>query len=145
MNHCRLIYRSSAVPELLRLDDVRQLARESAQRNEAKNITGMLMLSGNDFLQVLEGPTDTVNELYAKILSDKRHKQVRLIVYEPMMDRIYPDWGMRAVFMSSFPEDVVLQMQNKYGIFEGAVQIPSDPFYAKTLLFEIKHLSARRD
>jgi hypothetical protein len=52
--------------------------------------------SSGQIVQVLEGPTRTVRELYAKIDRDLRHDHCTIISEEPIPagTRRYPEWGM---------------------------------------------------
>ena len=56
MGDCRLIYRSTCSASFLPNEDLRSLVHQSADHNAEQGITGLLLLSGDQFLQVLEGP-----------------------------------------------------------------------------------------
>jgi Sensors of blue-light using FAD len=68
---------------------------KAAQENNAKlGLTGMLLFAEGSFFQVLEGPADVVDALYAKIERDRRHDQVTLIIREPIPKRYFDAWTM---------------------------------------------------
>jgi hypothetical protein len=46
------------------------------------------------YLQLIEGPTEAIDALYARILKDNRHFDVRLLLSEDMGERIFPAWAM---------------------------------------------------
>ncbi|MDH5582165.1 MAG: BLUF domain-containing protein, partial [Bdellovibrionales bacterium] len=46
--------------------------------NSSKNITGMLIFRNQLFLQLLEGEQKDVMELFEKIKSDPRHKDIQV-------------------------------------------------------------------
>lgn len=62
--------------------------------NQANDITGILLYFDLVFFQVLEGPKDALDALFARIVEDPRHKDVTLQVSEPSGTRLFPDWSM---------------------------------------------------
>ena len=61
----------------------------------------MLVASGDLFYQLLEGPRESIDLLYAQILQDPRHEQVLLLDSETGdFERICPDWAMQKVDLS---------------------------------------------
>ncbi|ADI30459.1 BLUF domain-containing protein [Methylotenera versatilis] len=67
----------------------------TAQENNAKiDVTGSLFYNGGWFLQVLEGPIETLSKLYIKIEKDPRHKNSRIIYNEPAKFRTFTRWTM---------------------------------------------------
>jgi len=77
---------------------VAQILRASTRNNPRLRVGGELFLdtSSGQIVQVLEGPTRTVRELYAKIDRDLRHDHCTIISEEPIPagTRRYPEWGM---------------------------------------------------
>jgi hypothetical protein len=90
----RLIYFSTARLGLGSADLENILSRAVAH-NLAHGVTGILLFNGLNFLQVLEGPRRTVEELYKKIAQDPRHTGVTLIKTEEIDALSYPEWGMK--------------------------------------------------
>jgi hypothetical protein len=88
-----LIYVSSATEEVdeTQLLDIMAVSRANNQRDR---ITGMLLYKGGNFMQVLEGPEDSVLARYDKIRKDPRHKDVYLISVQPTREREFPRWEM---------------------------------------------------
>ena len=95
MKLCRLIYKSTATAEVVSNQSLRDIERVAVAANARAGITGLLMLSGDVFVQVLEGASREVTALFGKILGDKRHHLVELISVEPTDERYFPDWNMR--------------------------------------------------
>jgi hypothetical protein len=54
----------------------------------------MLLFSEGNFFQVLEGEGTAVNQLYEKIIRDKRHAQCTLLIREPIAKRSFGNWSM---------------------------------------------------
>jgi hypothetical protein len=68
---------------------------QSAVKHNSKNgITGMLLYSGGNFLQVLEGEKAAVDETYARICQDPRHRNTVLLIEEPVSERHFSSWQM---------------------------------------------------
>ena len=53
-----------------------QLGQKAAAKNAEFEVTGILMASGGMFYQVIEGPAEAVDSLFAAIAGDERHTDV---------------------------------------------------------------------
>lgn len=74
-----------------------ELARilESAVRHNGENsITGMLLYSDGNFLQVLEGTHDSVHETYQRICRDPRHANIMVLTEVEVPERQFAEWSM---------------------------------------------------
>jgi hypothetical protein len=93
MSLIHLIYSSVATQdfETAQLTELLQAAR---QKNEMLGLTGMLLYSEGSFFQVLEGESDSVEQLYGSIGRDQRHEQCTLIIREPIARRSFENWSM---------------------------------------------------
>lgn len=89
----RLTYVSEAVipPHEAMLS---KIARVSQRNNPGRQLTGVLILCGGEFLQVLEGAREDVTWLYDVIGRDPRHRDVTTVASESVPDRQYPAWSM---------------------------------------------------
>ena len=88
----QLIYAS----DLVNLDEA-QLAPilESAVRhNREDDISGMLLYSGGNFLQVLEGAHEQVRQTYQRICRDPRHNNILFLTQEEVDERHFSGWSM---------------------------------------------------
>lgn len=79
-----IVFFSTAV-EPMSEGDLAALGQECAENDSHVGITGMLLHKNGDFLQVIEGRRAVVNDMYARILADPRHKNIHKI-----SDRIIP-------------------------------------------------------
>lgn len=67
-----------------------------ARRNNTRDgITGALVCRHDLFLQLLEGPRDAVESIFAQILVDDRHADVTQHFAGVSAERMFPDWAMR--------------------------------------------------
>lgn len=109
MQMVRLIYVSRMTEEcdILAIQRILEVARK---RNQAEDITGVLCYDPAFFLQCLEGPRIAVNELYADIQQDGRHRDVVLLEYCDVEQRLFADWSM--AFLKT--QDVSREVLEKY-------------------------------
>lgn len=88
-----LTYVSSAT-ELLTVPQLLDLLADIRPTNESLGLSGLLLYSDGNIIQVLEGPQGAVESTFAAILDDPRHKDVILMLREPIEERAFPDWSM---------------------------------------------------
>jgi hypothetical protein len=74
--------------------EVQEIAAGSARRNKEAQLTGSLLHVGGHFIQVLEGPTHSIERTFEVICCDFRHDDIKLIDLVPIKDRIFPEWSM---------------------------------------------------
>ena len=88
-----LIYVSSSIKQM-NDNELLDILKVSRENNSSKEITGLLLYKGGNFMQALEGPDDLVLALYNKIKTDPRHKDVSIISSEQIQKRQFPAWQM---------------------------------------------------
>ncbi len=89
----QLIYVSStAIP----LDDsaIGMILQQCRRNNPPLGVTGLLVSCEGQFFQVLEGPRQAVEQLYATIQADSRHRQVVVLLEEDLTERQFAEWSM---------------------------------------------------
>ena len=139
MKRCRLIYKSVLCPDLLAPEDLPGMVEKAAVNNDKAGITGVLVFSGGRFLQVLEGPVKFVNQLYGRIVSDERHRDVELISYELVPSTYFPDWSMKLLRLDdSLPAAVRATLAQKYSEQDGHIAIPDDLLHVYALLLDVR-------
>jgi len=138
MKRCRLIYRSLADPSLLEETYLSKLVARAQERNAVAGITGLLVLSGNRFLQALEGPVGFVNELVTKIIADKRHSRFELLSYEQSAAPVFYDWSMTVLRLEEVPPATREVLVAKYDLENGSIRVPEDSFSAHSLLLDAR-------
>ena len=87
--------------------DLAGLLRVSRHNNAASDLTGLLLHRNGRFLQVLEGPAQTVHERMTHIAADSRHTAVRILIEERTQQRQFPSWTMRWQSVSDTQSDEV--------------------------------------
>jgi hypothetical protein len=88
-----LIYASRST-EHFHEHEIPDLLQQVRIANAKQEFTGMLLYICGSFVQVLEGHPQMVDAVYGKILTDKRHTQIRLIANESIPERAFEGWTM---------------------------------------------------
>jgi len=107
----RLLYCSRAVDASEHA--IEAILREGREHNQACGITGILCYGDGVFLQCIEGGRMQVNELYASIQKDARHKDVALLHYDEISERRFGGWSMGQVNISKLNHSTLLKYSEK--------------------------------
>ena len=95
----QLIYCSIATAEF-HVGSINEILASAQKHNIAHSVTGFLIHSGNWFLQLLEGPTESIDLIYLKKISaDPRHTSLRVLVDTPVYNRNFSAWFMAYQYM----------------------------------------------
>lgn len=77
------------------VEDLNLLMKKARSKNKDLSITGLLLSDGQHFLQVIEGPTVSINELISSILADERHNKIDIIYTDDsLFEREFARWSM---------------------------------------------------
>ncbi|WP_447896930.1 BLUF domain-containing protein [Stenotrophomonas sepilia] len=95
-----IAYASEAIPGLS-MDHVDDLARAAAGFNFEAGVTGVLLYDGLRFLQYIEGPEDSINVVYSRILSARSHRELIELGRGRVSGRFFPDWSMRLLWVEA--------------------------------------------
>jgi hypothetical protein len=66
----------------------------SRSNNNQNSVTGMLVRKEKEFLQYIEGSSDSVDMLFKKIETDDRHRSVKVVKQGMTSDRVFFNWEM---------------------------------------------------
>jgi hypothetical protein len=91
----QLIYRSRSVSSgPVRRQDLSDILAESRANNGIEGISGVLLATGGRYIQVLEGSPESVELIYGRIQTDRRHSDV-VLVHDGLIERrAFGDWTM---------------------------------------------------
>lgn len=93
----RINYISSFVKEMPETE-IEALAKQAAKNNAENDISGVLMVKGGVFFQIIEGPEENIDRLFSNILKDTRHEKViTLGIQSGDLRRMFPDWNMKEI------------------------------------------------
>ena len=93
----------STAPSLSR-EDVDAILETSARNNPAKEVTGLLLYNGRNFLQLLEGEESELVTLMVKISHDPRHTGISMIDRKIVGERVCPNWAMKRITIADSVE-----------------------------------------
>ena len=122
----QLVYVSTAAPGVTEAEVQRILARSRA--NNARDLlTGLLYFDGQCFMQVLEGEPDRLEQAYARITADPRHRAQVVVSRRTIPAREFGNWAMAYGLSYGEREELSAQITSLIakaspavrGIFEG--------------------------
>jgi hypothetical protein len=108
----RLLYASRSA-QVLTPEVIEDILASSRKSNPALGVTGLLCHSGDIFMQVLEGGRDAVSQLYSKISTDPRHKEVVLLHFEEITERRFAGWTMGQVNLTRVNPSILLKYSER--------------------------------
>jgi hypothetical protein len=113
----QIVYCSKS-KRLLSAADLHGMLSGFRAHNAAHRLTGILLHSWGNFLQLLEGEEADVIDVFGRIQNDRRHDQVALIDIK-LPGRMFSDWSMAFVDLTDlgrvapgfagFPSDLDLR------------------------------------
>lgn len=119
-----LIY-SSAATRPFPDDELVELLAQSRAKNAQLGITGMLLYDSGSFFQVLEGPSEAVDQLYKTIAQDERHSKAVVIIREPISKRSFGEWTMGYSTISASELDEIVGLNDFFAENSSLTQVNS--------------------
>jgi len=104
----QLLYASRPDPAIS-AEQMDEILLESRRNNPPLGITGILCYTSDTFMQVLEGGRGPVNEVYNRIARDPRHRQIELLHYAEITERMFGNWTMGQVNLAKINPAMVLR------------------------------------
>lgn len=89
----RIIYASRATGADVRRDREDILA-SSRRNNGIDGVSGLLWSQADRYLQLLEGPPESVDVTFDRIRHDPRHADIVVIEEGEQRERLFGDWAM---------------------------------------------------
>jgi hypothetical protein len=90
----QIIYISTARNEYPEDGLIRQVLETSRRNNARDGLSGLLLVGGRRFLQVLEGPKNALDRTFARIKQDPRHFALVELARRPISEPSFGDWSM---------------------------------------------------
>lgn len=109
----RLMYRSrNLIAPEQRKTELGTLFSAARSNNKKQHITGALLLSGEHFVQTLEGDEAIVRTLFAHIETDPRHDEVAVVQTGDVDQRVFARWAMARVSADGEPDIPLIAHQD---------------------------------
>ena len=90
-----LLYCSVSIVPALTNIDLNHILAAARQRNLSQGITGMLFYYRGEFVQILEGEKESVENVYAKFIGpDSRHTALNKVCENTISHRSFNKWSM---------------------------------------------------
>lgn len=105
----QMVYTSVATSQMDQAD-VFSIVQKSVNNNMARDITGFLIYSDNRFCQLIEGEEGQLRGLLQTLNADPRHKNIDVLLDEPISGRRFERWRMQRVAKGSSASDEVRQV-----------------------------------
>jgi hypothetical protein len=86
----QIVYSSRAVGRV----DADAILQASRHNNALDGVSGMLWIDGNQIVQVIEGPEQSVAAIFARIQADPRHTDVEVLSTREVTERDFGYWSM---------------------------------------------------
>jgi hypothetical protein len=83
---------STAAPSLDE-NGLSDLYEEAIQKNSEQNITGILLYSDGNFMQIMEGAAKPLSRLYGNIENDSRHYHLIKLIDRKIDQRIFENYS----------------------------------------------------
>lgn len=121
--------------------DFDDIESKSVDANNARDVTGLLIVNGDRILQILEGREDAVRELYDKIEADSRHTVVKLVSAVEDEVRLLLTWSMVVRGLTGIPAVLLEQFSEVYDELlnagpESEISIDHVDLFREIALFE---------
>ncbi len=75
-------------------DDLVQLLTKAREKNSQVGVTGLLVHKDGRFMQLLEGPREAVEKVWARIQADSRHAKLTVLLDGFTKERQFSEWSM---------------------------------------------------
>lgn len=75
-------------------EEITDILEACKKNNPGLGITGILMYNENKFIQLVEGDSRTIMNLYDKIKDDSRHSNCIMVSLSPIKEKTFPSWHM---------------------------------------------------
>jgi len=84
--------------------DIDDMLQHGQVENPRLEITGALLTDRTSFVQVLEGPTTSIESMYSKFVDDERHYGNELLLYVGTHVRLFPLSALAFVEVDHIPD-----------------------------------------
>lgn len=105
----QILYHSWAVVR----PDLDSILAVSKRNNGIDGITGILLCDGRSYLQVLEGPQDSVTTTYERICADPRHSDITIISDQLIDQRDFAYWSMEVREPGQPSDDATFRLRRR--------------------------------
>jgi hypothetical protein len=106
----QLLYVSTSNPSGAKID-LPKIVEQSRHNNALDGVSGLLWSDGKRFLQVLEGPAESVSTTFDRIKGDTRHHAIVVLHQRAITEREFGTWTMAQRRADDTADDFDAKMQ----------------------------------
>lgn len=103
-----LIYRSRLCKSVS-AHFLERLADKAQRFNETVSVTGILLFDGDYFFQILEGPSESIDQVFLRVSADSRHTQIVQLMRDYAPDRRFGRLGMAVIDMRNATTEAIIE------------------------------------
>lgn len=119
----QLLYRSH-VSRSWHEDELRALQSAAATNNTSAGITGLLLYCRGVFIQLIEGPTTHIEDLFDRIKADPRHQDIVVLYDTYVYQRALSQWTMGVLDMGQAIDSGTLDSDSVSELLETCLHSP---------------------
>lgn len=94
--------------------ELHDLMKQARLKNKRLELTGLLLFDKGVFLQVLEGPTESIDLITLHISEDRRHKNMDIIfTNSSLREREFANWSMGLQILGSNNHKEYVELDNR--------------------------------
>ena len=109
-------------------EDILNILTQSWKFNHNSYISGMLVYDNGHFIQLIQGPINTIDKLFARISKDPRHHDIKKLGEEKLHLREFNE------------QEIAESIYQALDIEHGKALYDAEYSNAKTLLLELKNV-----
>ena len=114
----RLAYVSRPQPDLP-VTEIPRIVAVSRANNLRDGLTGVLVYTGADFAQLMEGPEHIVANTWSRVAADKRHRDISIVLDETNHQPWFRDWRMGYLVNADLAGQIALWRNQRRPLDEG--------------------------
>lgn len=92
--------------------EVARILEQARRNNERNDITGVLVLNENYFLQSIEGARPDINNLLKNLIQDDRHFSLQIVECCEVKQRRWNEWSMKYLTLKDEDKNYVLKFSD---------------------------------
>lgn len=108
-----LAYTSRAT-RALSAEDIARIKATASRTNALDGVTGLLLFTGTNFAQIVEGAQTAIDALVHRLNADERHRDIRVHFAKPIERRSFPSWDMKVVELSPDRDAALERLSEMY-------------------------------
>lgn len=133
----KLIYKSKINTQ--KITDLIDIIKKAEYKNKKLDLTGLLVRTNDEYIQILEGSKKHINQLFAKLYLDPRHKDVFIISMSQSEMRYFKNWSMIGIDLNVSQPKFYNYLLEKYSKGAERLILPEGENLALSFLMDVRY------